>query len=146
MGELEDRDKRPVGREDLGTAYTTAAVGVALLVAAVLVIITAGVPAAGIGFVIGAAACLGWAVPKILQGRESLPAPKNREKELLSAIRENGGSITPAEAAMETSLTVREADQMLSELAGGGHLAVESRGGSLFYALPKREGAELEGR
>ena len=106
----------------------------------------AGVPAAGIGFVIGAAACLGWAVPKILQGRGSLPAPKNRERELLSAIRDNGGSITPAEAAMETSLTVKEADEMLSELAGGGHLAVEGRGGTLFYALPRRDGAELEGR
>lgn len=146
MGELEERDGARRGREDLGTAYTTAAVGVALLVAAVLVIITAGVPAAGIGFVIGAAACLGWSVPKISQGRESLPAPKNREKELLSAIRENGGSITPAEAAMETSLTVREADAMLSELAGGGHLAVESRGGSLFYALPGRSNRGLEDR
>ena len=146
MGELEDHNEARGGREDLGTAYTTAAVGLALLVAAVLVIITAGVPAAGIGFVIGAAACLGWAVPKILQGRESLPAPKNRERELLSAIRDNGGSITPAEAAMETSLTVREADAMLSELAGGGHLAVEGRGGTLFYALPRRDGAELEGR
>ena len=39
---------------------------------------------------------------------------------------------------METSLTVREADGMLSELAGGGHLAVESRDGALFYALPGR--------
>jgi hypothetical protein len=146
MGELEDRNEAHGGREDLGTAYTTAAVGLALLVAAVLVIITAGVPAAGIGFVIGAAACLGWAVPKILQGRESLPAPKNRERELLSAIRDNGGSITPAEAAMETSLTVREADEMLSELAGGGHLAVEGRGGTLFYALPRRDDPELEGR
>ena len=41
---------------------------------------------------------------------------------------------------METSLTVREADGMLSELAGGGHLAVESRDGALFYSLPGRRG------
>ena len=47
---------------------------------------------------------------------------------------------------METSLTVREADGMLSELAGGGHLAVESRDGALFYALPGRRGGEIEGR
>ena len=46
---------------------------------------------------------------------------------------------------METSLTVREADQMLSELAGGGHLAVESREVSLLYALPRRRGSEIEG-
>lgn len=37
---------------------------------------------------------------------------------------------------METSLTVREADQRLSELAGGGHLQVESQGASLYYSLP----------
>ena len=36
---------------------------------------------------------------------------------------------------METSLTVREADGMLSELTGEGHLAVESRDGALVYSL-----------
>jgi hypothetical protein len=46
---------------------------------------------------------------------------------------------------METSLTVREADGMLSELAGGGHLAVESRDGALFYSLPGRCSGEIEG-
>ena len=64
---------------------------------------------------------------------------------MLAAIRANGGSITPAEAAMETSLTVREADQMFSELASGGHLRVESEGGTLFYALPSRREREIEG-
>jgi len=70
--------------------------------------------------------------------------PANRERELLSAIRKIGGSITPAEAAMETSLTVREADRMLSELAGGGHLSVESAGGTLRYSLPSRQARELD--
>ena len=143
VSELERRGQGEEEGDSLTTAYTTTAVGVALLVAAVLVVMTAGVPAAGIGFVIGAAACVGWGVPQILKGRRALPSPHNKEKELLSAIRDNGGSITPAEAAMETSLTVREADRMLSELAGGGHLAVESRGGSLFYALPNRSSPEL---
>jgi hypothetical protein len=64
---------------------------------------------------------------------------------LLAAIRANGGSITPAEAAMETSLTVSAADQMLSEAASGGHLRVESEGGTLFYALPSRREREIEG-
>lgn len=73
-----------------------------------------------------------------MQQRKALPAPDNREKELLSAIRDNGGSITSAEAAMETSLTVREADGMLSELANGGHLQLESRDGALYYSLPGR--------
>ena len=35
---------------------------------------------------------------------------------------------------------------MVSELAGGGHLAVESRDGTLFYSLPGRRSAELEER
>ncbi|MBA2693402.1 MAG: hypothetical protein H0U65_13080 [Rubrobacter sp.] len=78
------------------------------------------------------------------KNRRSLPAPDSREKELLSAIREHEGSITPAEAAMETSLTVKEADRMLSELASGGHLAVESDGGLLVYSLPQRRKREIE--
>ena len=45
---------------------------------------------------------------------------------------------------METSLTLREADRMLSELAGGGHLAVEGREGTLFYALPRRHNSEIQ--
>jgi hypothetical protein len=47
---------------------------------------------------------------------------------------------------METSLTVKEADRMLSELASEGHLLVESREGALFYALPRRSNLQLEGR
>ena len=54
------------------------------------------------------------------------------------------GSITSAEAAMETSLTVSEADKILSELAAGGHLQVESSEGTLFYRLPDRRTPELE--
>jgi hypothetical protein len=49
------------------------------------------------------------------------------------------------EAAMETSLTVKEADRMLSELAGGGHLTVESTGAALRYSLPGKRVAELGG-
>jgi hypothetical protein len=56
------------------------------------------------------------------------------ERELLRALREHG-ELTPAQAAMETSLTVEEADRMLRELAAGGHLDVRVRGGGLFYAL-----------
>jgi hypothetical protein len=59
-------------------------------------------------------------------------------------IRDNGESITPAEVAMETSLTVREADRMLSELAGGGHLYVQSTGGTLRYSLSSRRAPELD--
>ena len=61
-----------------------------------------------------------------------------RERELLAALRERG-ELTPTQAAMETSLTVAEADRMLRELASGGHLDVRVRGGGLFYALWEHE-------
>ena len=70
------------------------------------------------------------------------------ERELLVALRENG-ELTPAQAAMETSLTVAEADRMLKELAEAGHLEMRARGGGLFYAFwgdAEDKGArELEG-
>ncbi len=52
----------------------------------------------------------------------------------MEALREHG-ELTPARAAMETSLTVAEADKMLKGLAEGGHLEVRVRGGGIFYAL-----------
>jgi hypothetical protein len=88
---------------------------------------------------------LGWGISRFARQRHALPE-SGGERELLSALRENGGSITPAEAAMETSLTVKEADRMLSQLASEGHLLVESREGSLFYALPRRSSPQLDGR
>ncbi len=63
----------------------------------------------------------------------------SRERELLKAL-ERHGELTPAWAAMETSLSVAEADEVLKELAEAGHLEVLVRGGGLFYAL--WEGAE----
>ena len=63
------------------------------------------------------------------------PAVANsRERELLEAL-QRSGELTPAQAAMETSLTVNEADEMLEDLAAKGHLDVRVRGGGLFYGL-----------
>lgn len=74
----------------------------------------------------------------------SEPLPKNsKERELLGALREHG-ELTPTRAAMETSLSVAEADRMLKELAEGGYLEVRVRGGGLFYALWESEGAARE--
>ncbi|HKZ26742.1 MAG TPA: hypothetical protein VJ086_02465, partial [Rubrobacteraceae bacterium] len=56
------------------------------------------------------------------------------QRELLEALRREG-EITSARAAMETSLSVLEADTMLKELAEAGHLEVRVRGGGLFYAF-----------
>ena len=66
-------------------------------------------------------------------GSKSLPG-NDGERELLGALREHG-ELTSAQAAMETSLSVAEADAMLKGLAEGGHLDVRVRGGGLFYAL-----------
>lgn len=80
-------------------------------------------------------------------GGGTLPS-NSKERELLGALREHG-ELTPARAAMETSLSVAEADRMLKELAEGGHLEVRVRGGGLFYALwgePEGAARELEDR
>lgn len=66
---------------------------------------------------------------------------EKRERELLEALRDHG-ELTPAQAAMETSLSVSEADERLKELAEGGHLEVRVRGGGLFYALWNMESLE----
>jgi hypothetical protein len=94
-------------------------------------------------FSIPAAALLGSALNDITKRRRALSSPANKERELLAAIRESGGSITVAEAAMHTTLTVEEADRMLSELTSGGHLHLGSDEGTLFYFLPERRAREL---
>ncbi|CAN5799974.1 hypothetical protein BH23ACT11_BH23ACT11_19660 [soil metagenome] len=58
---------------------------------------------------------------------------ETKERELLGALRDHG-ELTPAQAAMETTLSVAQADRILRELAEGGHLEVRVRGGGLFYA------------
>lgn len=63
------------------------------------------------------------------------------EKQLLMAVRDTDG-VTPVEAALETSLTVDEAEELLTRLADRGHLVVEGRDGVLFYTLPGRRTPE----
>jgi hypothetical protein len=64
------------------------------------------------------------------------------EKQLLMIIADTSG-ITPVEAALETSLTVDEAEEILSRLADRGHLLVEGRDGALSYVLPGRRSGSL---
>jgi DNA-binding CsgD family transcriptional regulator len=63
---------------------------------------------------------------------------KSKERELLNALAERG-EITPATAAMHTSLTVDEASKMLDGLAGKGHLKFQVEDGIMAYALPDRD-------
>jgi hypothetical protein len=78
-----------------------------------------------------------------LRQEERLPQ-NSKERELLEALR-GRGELTPAQAAVETSLSVREADEMLKELAEGGHLEVRVRGGALSYSLWDYEKDEERG-
>jgi hypothetical protein len=73
-------------------------------------------------------------VAGLVDTRSEPPAANARERELLQAL-QSSGELTPAQAAMETSLTVNEADEMLKDLAAKGHLDVRVRGGGLFYGL-----------
>ena len=68
------------------------------------------------------------------EGPEEPAVANAGERELLEALQRRG-ELTPAQAAMETSLTVDEADKMLEDLAAKGHLDVKVRGGGLFYGL-----------
>ena len=63
---------------------------------------------------------------------------KSKERELLNALAERG-EITPATAAMHTSLTVDAASKMLDGLAGKGHLKLQVEDGIMAYALPDRD-------
>jgi hypothetical protein len=62
-----------------------------------------------------------------------------KEKELLEALRRRG-ALTAAGAALETSLSVEEADRMLSTLAAQGHLEVRVERGRLLYTFWESDG------
>jgi hypothetical protein len=88
---------------------------------------------------IAAVTLLGYVSRLLLMRSPESTRPKlGGEKQLLMALLDAGGSITPVEAALETSLTVDEAEEILTRFADRGHLLVESRDGALFYALPGR--------
>jgi hypothetical protein len=69
-------------------------------------------------------------------GPKSVEPRFGGEKQLLAAIQSAGGTMTPVKAALETSLTVDEAERILTHLADRGHLFVESHEGGLYYVLP----------
>ncbi|MGH3107828.1 MAG: hypothetical protein ACRDN7_04425, partial [Rubrobacter sp.] len=67
---------------------------------------------------------------------------ESKERELLEALARRG-ELSAALAALETSLTVAEADRMLSDLAESGHVEVRAHEGWLGYALWERDRREL---
>ena len=67
--------------------------------------------------------------------RPALPSGGiGEERELLLAL-ERHGEITAVRAALETSLGVAAAEEMLSDLANDGHVRVVAKEGTLAYAL-----------
>ena len=94
-------------------------------------------PAAALLLLIAAGTLAGYLVWLLTKRRPRNPKTGG-EKQLLMAILDAGGSITPVEAASRTSLTVDEAEQILTHFADRGHLLVHSRDGALHYAMPGR--------
>src|SRR5215210_5316840 len=79
----------------------------------------------------------------LFEARAQRPVDEGRkEKELLEALARHG-ELTPARAALETSLGVAEADKMLSGLAKDGHIEVRASEGRLGYALWDADRREL---
>jgi len=72
--------------------------------------------------------------PRFSRVQEARSDPNGREKELLRALARHE-EITAARAAMETSLSIAQAEEMLAKLASGGHVEVRARAGTLAYAL-----------
>jgi hypothetical protein len=143
LSEIERQSREP---EPEGLDYVKVSLGLVFVFGAFVfgILVPPGTLVVSFGLMIPAVALLASALQDANKRRRALPLASDKEQELLSAIRDNGGVITPTEAAMETSLTVKEADRMLSELAGGGHLSVESAGGTLCYSLPGRQATELD--
>jgi hypothetical protein len=81
----------------------------------------------------------------LVEGRSGRTLDRDlKEKELLEVLARHG-EVTVARAALETSLSVAEADRMLSELAKDGHVEVRAREGRLAYALWEQDRKELTG-
>lgn len=82
-------------------------------------------------------------VAGLFEARAQKPVDEGRkEKEVLEALARHG-ELTAARAALETSLSVAEADEMLSGLAKDGHIEVRAREGRLGYALWDTDRREL---
>ena len=86
------------------------------------------------GAVLPLAVGLGSRISGLPQASAAIAAATRGEKELLAAL-ERCGPLTPARAALETSLSVAEADRMLGELAAGGYLEVKIEDGRITYTL-----------
>lgn len=81
-------------------------------------------------------------VSGLTETRTRTVTQESKERELLEALARRG-ELSPALAALETSLTVDEANRMLTDLAKSGHVEVRAHEGSLGYALWERDRRQL---
>lgn len=79
----------------------------------------------------------------MLESRARGPVEEGRKEKEVLGVLARSGEVTPARAALETSLSVSEADRVLSRLAKDGHVEVRAREGSLGYALWEHDRREL---
>ncbi len=141
-GRRGEKRRREAGRGLIRDPYVLLVAGLVLAIPAVAASYAALVSAPPDSWValvywIPPATLLVWAAQRFRRPRgRRVAASVGAEKSLLLAIRDAGGEITPVRAALETPLTVDEADWMLSRLANDGHLRVESHDGTLYYVLP----------
>lgn len=116
-----------------------------ILLVAVVFVIDRGLADIGIAWLgilgIGVAAplLLLWQVNRAIAAYEEsrravAHGAREKEKEIFVALEERG-ELTPATAAMRTSLTIEEAAGMLDRLASKGHLRVLNHDGALAYVL-----------
>ena len=78
------------------------------------------------------------------RGLARLEEKRAKEGELLRALAEHD-ELTPAAAAMRTSLTVDETSKMLEDLARKGHLTLHAGDGVMSYGLAERHPASVPG-
>lgn len=125
-----------------------------ILLISVVFVIDRGLADVGIAWIgvfgIGVAApvLLLWQINRAIttheESRRAVPDAKEKEKELLGAL-EDRRELTPAAAAMRTSLTVDQASKILEELAREGHLELQMKNGVMAYALSKHDRQGLPG-
>jgi capsular polysaccharide biosynthesis protein len=123
----------PVSPHPLRNGLLTLVIGLALCAGAVVV-------RPGVGARVASALGV-WAVRSI--GQAGLPldpseAERIKEQELLEALGRRW-KLTAVEAALETSLSVEEANRMLFDLAARGHLEVTVEDGKLLYSFWERD-------
>ena len=101
-----------------------------------------------LGIGVAAPVLLLWQINRAILAHEAsgqtVTALGQKEKELLGALKQHG-EITPATAAMQTSLTVGEASDMLEALARRGHLCPHAENGVIAYTLGERDRQALPG-